>query len=717
MKEVELRPYQRECIDVIADKGPGRWLVVMATGLGKTVTFANLRIAGRMLILSHRDELVHQPVAYFDEPVGIEKAEERSDGERIVSASVQTLSRDGRLSRFKPGDFECIVTDEAHHALAPSYRKIIDHLEPRVHIGFTATPNRADGHGLSDVFDEIVFDRDIKWGIVNGYLCDIDCRRVYIKWNTRGCKTDRGDFQVSALDERVNQPGFNEQVAAALRQFGVGQTLVFASSVDHAHALSEHIPGSHVVDGKTPPAERRALIDAFTNREFPVLINYGVFTEGTDLPLIETVLLARPTKNIGLYTQMVGRGLRLSPGKDALRLIDCVGDTRDNSICTAPNLFGFDEGKMSAAAREVVDGRITELEDRILAAEDCPAGWVAIERRVSLFDSDELVAWVRPCNGSLSIDIEGVRIDVEGPDLLGGYRSSYHGRSGDKEVEYKSFEAADRAAFNWLAANPATAGARNLWDAELVRRWGGAPASEKQIEMLRGLLGVETVQSLLPITKREAVALTENARRRQLEGYGERFGRCPTCGAPLKPSSTGTTVQCSSNKWAQDGCGSWALAAGCGFSMPAAIEGKAIPAQVIKELAADRKSTWEGMRYELICQDGRWKVLDRAPALRIKTVAAASALGACPACGAALKVGRKGGTVQCSSNHWQQVCGEWVLRSGCGFGMQRAYKGKTLPDETIRQLVEKRSAEFCGEKLALRCWHGSWRVRGKKEEG
>ena len=121
-----------------------RHLVQMATGLGKTVTFANIHRHGRMLILSHRDELVAQPVKYFDCPVGIEKAERHSDGEPVVSGSVQTLSRGTRLERnFKPGDFDLIVTDEAHHASAPTYRKIIDYLQPRLHIGFTATPNRA----------------------------------------------------------------------------------------------------------------------------------------------------------------------------------------------------------------------------------------------------------------------------------------------------------------------------------------------------------------------------------------------------------------------------------------------------------------------------------------------------------------------------------------------------------------------------------------------
>ena len=141
---LKLRDYQAECIDIIDNLDGGAHLVQMATGLGKTVTFANIHRHGRMLILSHRDELVAQPVKYFDCPVGIEKAERHSDGEPVVSGSVQTLSRGTRLERnFKPGDFDLIVTDEAHHASAPTYRKIIDYLQPRLHIGFTATRTEA----------------------------------------------------------------------------------------------------------------------------------------------------------------------------------------------------------------------------------------------------------------------------------------------------------------------------------------------------------------------------------------------------------------------------------------------------------------------------------------------------------------------------------------------------------------------------------------------
>lgn len=360
---LQLRDYQAECIGIIDNLDSGAHLVQMATGLGKTVTFANIHRHGRMLILSHRDELVAQPVKYFDCPVGIEKAERHSNGEPVVSGSVQTLSRGTRLQRnFKPGDFDLIVTDEAHHALAPTYQKIVDYLQPRLHIGFTATPNRGDGRGLDDVFEDIVFQRDLLWGIRHGYLCDIDCMQVEVEWSTKGVKRVAGDFQLSALNDAVNRPKSNAQVAEAYRQFHRGQTLIFASSVDHAYALADLIEGAVVVDGKTPMDERRQIIADFTDRKIPVIINFGVFTEGTDMPLIETVLLARPTRNSTLYTQMVGRGLRLYEDpetgykKKDLLLIDCVGDSDRNDICTAPSLIGIDPSELDENEQRAVRG-------------------------------------------------------------------------------------------------------------------------------------------------------------------------------------------------------------------------------------------------------------------------------------------------------------------------------------------------------------------------
>ena len=144
-----------------------------------------------MLILSHRDELVHQPEKYFDCTFGVEQGSETSHGEEVISASVQSLVR--RLHKFKPDDFDVMVTDECHHSTAPTYRKIYDYFKPRLHIGFTATPNRNDGVGLKAIYDDIIYDRNLKWGIENHYLSDIRCLRVDIGVDLRKVAQRLGD--------------------------------------------------------------------------------------------------------------------------------------------------------------------------------------------------------------------------------------------------------------------------------------------------------------------------------------------------------------------------------------------------------------------------------------------------------------------------------------------------------------------------------------------
>ena len=574
--QLELRAYQRECIDAVEKAGSGRHLVVMATGLGKTVTFASLPRRGCTLILSHRDELVRQPERYFDCSYGVEKAGESSHGEEVVSASVQTLSRRSRLERFEPGDFDTVITDEAHHAVADGYRRIIDHLRPRVHLGFTATPNRNDKIGLKAVFDDIVFARDIRWGIANGYLSDIECMSVTVDWDTAGIRQRAGDFALGDLDEAVNTVKTNKQVAQAVRDLAVGQTLVFATSVAHAWELCKLIPGSVVVDGKTPPAERRAIIEAFTARRFSTLINFGVFTEGTDLPLIETVVLARPTSNVSLYTQMVGRGLRLSPGKEALRLIDCMGASNSNKLCTAPSLLGLDLKDMSAAARKVVSGRLSRMEERIMAADDCPEGWVLRARKVDVFARGSEVAWMTLSNGVRIAGVgPGKSVELRGPDLLGNFISRIPAIDGEEslELEFPSFEDADREVARILANSRECERARSLWDSDHVSKWANDSATGSQLALIRRLVGDEVADSMPKrLTKREAGLVIDNAKAKgasKEHGPGrDALGVCPSCGLPMVISASGKTYQCSSNKWRKKGR-EWALKEGCGTQVPA----------------------------------------------------------------------------------------------------------------------------------------------------
>ena len=473
---MQLRPYQQQCIDIIEAQPPGSYLAQMATGLGKTVTFANIpRHGNRMLILSHREELVEQPRKYFNCSYGVERAAIHSHGEEIVSASVQTMVR--RLDHYSPEDFGLVICDEAHHAAAGTYRKIFDYFRPEKLIGFTATPNRGDKVRLDNVFSKIIFQRDLRWGIQNGYLCDITCRRVAIGFDLSSVKTRRGDYAPGELEEAMD--GTADAIAQAYRELATGATLIFAVSVHQCEEIAKRIPGAVVVTGEAK--NRAAIIDAFTRGEIPCIVNCMVFTEGTDIPRVETVIIARPTQSEALYAQMVGRGLRQYPGKERLMLIDCVGVTGKASLCTAPSLLGLDIGAVPARKANEIQGDLFELPMKITAASDTPESWIKNIHIVDLWAREQSynthdINFFKMPDGSLVCSLTDRKsLTIPCPDALGKVNLADGRRMGMQEAIDLVYATLTRD----------YADCRHLWDLERVRRWGRSPATEKQIQIIQ----------------------------------------------------------------------------------------------------------------------------------------------------------------------------------------------------------------------------------------
>lgn len=471
---MQLRPYQQEAIDTIRRQPPGRYLVQMATGLGKTVTFASIPRQGRVLLLSHREELVHQPRKYYRCSFGVECAGEKSGGEEVVSASVQSLVR--RLERFAPDAFDTIVVDEAHHAAAGTYRKILGHFVPRLTLGFTATPNRGDKVRLDDVFEKIIFSRDLRWGIQHGYLCDILCKRVDIGYDLSAVRTRLGDYAPGELADAM--AGTADAIAQAYREHAKGATLIFAVNVDQAEEIAGKIPGAAVVTGETK--EREEILARFTAGEIPCLVNVMVLTEGTDIPRVETVIIARPTRSDTLYTQMVGRGLRLYPGKERLTLIDCVGTTGKASLCTAPSLLGLDLSNVPKERQRELEGLLFQLPDKVAATADTPESWIRNVEIVDLWAQEQKyrthdVNWFKLPDGEMVCSLgKGRKLRISCPDTLG--KVVFCGR------EMTMQEALDQA---YGLLRQCYQEERYLWDLHVVRRWGKRPATEKQLSSIR----------------------------------------------------------------------------------------------------------------------------------------------------------------------------------------------------------------------------------------
>ena len=401
-------------------------------------------------------------------------AKDASHGEEVVIASVQSLVR--RLDKFSPFDFDMIITDECQHSPSKTYRTIYDHFIPRLHLGFSATPNRSDNVRLDDIFDKIIFQRDLRWGIQNGYLTDIYCLRANIGYDLSAVRTRMGDYAPGELEEAME--GTADAIAEAYRDYAKGATLIFAVSVHQAQEIAARIPGAVVVTGETK--DRASIIQRFTDGEIPCIVNVMVFTEGTDIPRVETVIMARPTQSESLMTQMVGRGLRLYPGKEKLTLIDCVGVTGKKSLCTAPSLLGIDVSNIPERKQNELQGDLFELPIRAASASDCPESWIRNVEIVNLWAKEQSytthnVSWFKMPTGELVLSLpDQKKMVIPCPDSLGMVTL--------KDGSYIPMqEALDRA---YTVLNEHMGAYRYIWDLGAVKKWGKKPASESQLKII-----------------------------------------------------------------------------------------------------------------------------------------------------------------------------------------------------------------------------------------
>lgn len=309
-------------------------LMVMATGTGKTRTFASIAAdwPGRVLVLAHRDELVQQTaktlIGLTGQLVGIEQASFYSGDEKIVVGSTQTVAKERRRIRMgKRGGFGLVIADEAHHYRAKSFEKAATHWGAPI-FGATATPHRHDKKAMGVVFDEVSYLFGIQEAIQAGYHVPMEGHAVRIdKIDLSNVKSAMGDLNLKQLDE-VMVEGVEGMVRAVLDRWPDRRGPAFFPRKRSAEYAAERFnaldPGcAAVVTADTDPDERREIIAKCRAGEIRYLCNCMVVTEGFDWPIADIVICGRPTKSVGLYTQMVGRGGRVLPG-----LVDGL-DSRD----------------------------------------------------------------------------------------------------------------------------------------------------------------------------------------------------------------------------------------------------------------------------------------------------------------------------------------------------------------------------------------------------
>lgn len=357
---IRLRPYQTDALTAIEQaiaRGCRRPLMVLPTGAGKTIVFAEFirRRGGRSLVLVHRDELARQADAKIrlvtaDAPIGIVKAARNELLFPITIASVQTVSRPSRLAQL--GAYDLIVIDEAHHAVADSYRTILERLggfqsDGPLVLGVTATADRADGRGLAEIFEDIVVEVGLLEMIEQGYLANLCAKQIRLAADFERLHTRAGDFIESEAEELLLAANAPIHAVRAYQQHAQGRkALVFTSGVALAHAMTAAFTDAGIavaaVDGTMPLEDRRRVLAAFQRGDLQVVSNCAVLTEGFDEPSIDGIIIARPTKSRPLYQQMIGRATRPWPGKDDSLILDLVGATTRHDLVTVATLFGVE---------------------------------------------------------------------------------------------------------------------------------------------------------------------------------------------------------------------------------------------------------------------------------------------------------------------------------------------------------------------------------------
>lgn len=358
----ELRPYQQQAIQAVITArktGTKRMLVCLPTGAGKTVVFAALASMARkqVVVLAHREELIQQAREKIaralgsDDVVAVERGSERARREaKVLVCSIRSLHAE-RLERVVDGrNVGLVIYDECHHAAAEDNLRVLrglgvfDERWEGTLLGFTATTARGDGKGLDEVFERIVYSRDLPQMIDDGYLVPLRGYRVSTKADLRRITSGAVDFREDELAEVVDIEERNALVARSIQELARDRrTIAFCVTVGHAMNLARSlnalgVPAGIVHGAMALDARRKALAD-FREGRTHALTNVAVLTEGFDDPGVSCVAMARPTRSEGLYAQCVGRGTRLHPEKKDCLVLDFV-DLSELSLCTLPSLFG-----------------------------------------------------------------------------------------------------------------------------------------------------------------------------------------------------------------------------------------------------------------------------------------------------------------------------------------------------------------------------------------
>lgn len=371
---MQLRPYQQESREAIQKEwsnGVKKTLLVLPTGCGKTIVFSKViedrvKLGERVLVLAHRGELLDQASEKLEKTTGLKTALEKAESSclnsffRVVVGSVQTLQNEKRLTKFPPDYFDTIIIDEAHHGVSNGYQRVLKHFDEANVLGVTATPDRGDMQNLGSYFESLAYEYKLPEAIRSGYLSPIKALTLPLEIDLSSVSQQAGDFKTRDLGSALDP--YLESIATEMVEHCKDKkTVVFlplvATSQKFKDLLNEKGFRAAEVNGESK--DRAEILEGFENDKYNVLCNSMLLTEGWDCPSVDCIVVLRPTKVRSLYSQMVGRGTRLFPGKEYLLLLDFLWHTERHELCHPAHLI--------TSSNEVAKKMTENIEDSELA--------------------------------------------------------------------------------------------------------------------------------------------------------------------------------------------------------------------------------------------------------------------------------------------------------------------------------------------------------------
>lgn len=488
-----LRDYQHEAVEAVlgaAADGMQRPVLVLPTGAGKTIVFSDIirQRPGRALVLAHRDELIRQAVAKLHlvmpgADIGIVKAERNETWADIVVASVQSLTPK-RLATL--GGFRTVIIDECHHSPSRSYRTALQSLgsfDPGgpLTIGVTATPERGDKIGLNRVFQQIVFRRSLVWMIAKGYLSDLKAIQVHLAADFAALKVRQGDYVDAEVAEMLSEAHAPQIAAKAFLTHAEGRrALIFTPTVALAYEMAVAFRDAGIaaeaVHGGTPADERQAILARLRSGQTQAVSNASLLTEGFDEPAVDAIVMARPTRSRGLFLQMLGRALRLHPGKENALVIDLVGSTTRHDLVTAASLFGLNSAsKKGSGGSPTLLQTVHDASARGQGIQDELGELVSVP--VNLFRK---MSWVQLAGGRWTLSLPDGRLELAPAADGWSVTRLANSKRPERIAEGVTLEWAQGIAEEQVRSEKAE------WLTDPERPWRRRPASEKQRRILEG---------------------------------------------------------------------------------------------------------------------------------------------------------------------------------------------------------------------------------------